>query len=145
MDIIDFSEKEALWRNIAEFGKRKFVSFNSFQELTYREYESACEQSKKCESLVLTARTTCVRECISPSCYREMYEFDEVSARREYIYFFIFKGVMLIAQVVTSNFSWKKAKSMFGCCHSKDASPSELVAHEIEKYLRKYTQFVKQK
>lgn len=91
MDIIDFSEKGALRRNIAEFGERKFVSFNSFQELTYREYESACEQSKKCESLVLTARTTCVRECISPSCYREMYEFDEVSARREYIYFLFSK------------------------------------------------------
>lgn len=51
-----------------------------FQELTYREFESACEQSSRCEHhLSGIVRTRCVRECISPSCYQNIYRFDEVS------------------------------------------------------------------
>lgn len=52
------------------------------QELTFREYESACDQSSRCERLTSIARMKCVRECISPSCYREIYEFDDVSDSR---------------------------------------------------------------
>lgn len=48
------------------------------QELSFREFESACDQSKRCEPLARIARIRCVRECISPSCYQEIYEFDEV-------------------------------------------------------------------
>lgn len=51
----------------------------SLQELSYREFESACEQSKRCEHLTRIVRVRCVRECISPSCYQEIYELDEVN------------------------------------------------------------------
>lgn len=53
----------------------------SLQELSYREFESACDQSKRCEHLSRIARIRCVRECISPSCYQEIYEFDEVKTK----------------------------------------------------------------
>lgn len=49
------------------------------QELSYREFESACDQSKRCEQLGGISRERCVRECISPSCYKEIYEFDAVN------------------------------------------------------------------
>lgn len=66
------------------------------QELSYREFESACDQSKRCEHLTRIARVRCVRECISPSCYREIYEFDEVNQRL--LIFFIMKTDSIFAQ-----------------------------------------------
>lgn len=50
------------------------------QELTYREFELACDQLPKCQNLTNIYRTKCVRECISPSCYNEIYRIDEVKA-----------------------------------------------------------------
>ncbi|XP_053672981.1 uncharacterized protein LOC128723282 [Anopheles nili] len=50
----------------------------SKNELTFREYESACDQSNRCTILDGIERTRCVRECISPSCYQEIYKFDEL-------------------------------------------------------------------
>lgn len=50
-----------------------------FQELTFREYEASCDSSSRCSQLHLGVdRTKCVRECISPSCYYDIYRFDEV-------------------------------------------------------------------
>ncbi|CAG4938980.1 unnamed protein product [Colias eurytheme] len=45
-------------------------------EMTFREYETACEQSRVCSGLKGLIRTHCVRECVSPSCYREIYQAD---------------------------------------------------------------------
>uniref|UniRef100_A0A182MUE2 Uncharacterized protein n=1 Tax=Anopheles culicifacies TaxID=139723 RepID=A0A182MUE2_9DIPT len=50
----------------------------SKNELTFREYESACDQSNRCTEFDGIERTRCVRECISPSCYQEIYKFDEL-------------------------------------------------------------------
>ncbi|XP_035910480.1 uncharacterized protein LOC118511469 [Anopheles stephensi] len=50
----------------------------SKNELTFREYESACDQSNRCAEFDGIERTRCVRECISPSCYQEIYKFDEL-------------------------------------------------------------------
>lgn len=58
------------------FIKLSYISRN--QELSFREFESACDQSKRCENLARISRIRCVRECISPSCYRDIYEQDEV-------------------------------------------------------------------
>lgn len=46
--------------------------------MTFREYETACEQSSACSQINGLPRTRCVRECVSPSCYREIYQSDPV-------------------------------------------------------------------
>uniref|UniRef100_A0A8D8FCK6 (northern house mosquito) hypothetical protein n=1 Tax=Culex pipiens TaxID=7175 RepID=A0A8D8FCK6_CULPI len=50
----------------------------SKNELAFREYESACDQSTRCSIFDGIDKTKCVRECVSPSCYHEIYKFDEV-------------------------------------------------------------------
>ncbi|XP_041975152.1 uncharacterized protein LOC121730247 [Aricia agestis] len=45
-------------------------------EMTFREFETACEQSAACNQLSGLTRTRCVRECVSPSCYKELYSLD---------------------------------------------------------------------
>jgi len=64
-------------------------------ELTYKEYESACDQSKRCENLTSVYRTRCVRECISPSCYSEIYEFDELEEGEIDVRLNSFKGCFI--------------------------------------------------
>lgn len=49
-----------------------------FQEMTFREFETACEQSSACSHMAGLQRTRCIRECVSPSCYRELYQTDPV-------------------------------------------------------------------
>ncbi|XP_052859906.1 uncharacterized protein LOC128267157 [Anopheles cruzii] len=48
----------------------------SKNEITFREFESACDQ--RCAGFDGIERTRCVRECVSPSCYQEIYKFDEL-------------------------------------------------------------------
>uniref|UniRef100_A0A8D8ILP8 (northern house mosquito) hypothetical protein n=1 Tax=Culex pipiens TaxID=7175 RepID=A0A8D8ILP8_CULPI len=50
----------------------------SKNELAFREYESACDQSTRCSIFDGIDKTKCVRECVSPSCYHEIYKFDEL-------------------------------------------------------------------
>ena len=51
-----------------------------FQETFFREYQSACQQSPLCQSLDVVDHVNCVRECISPSCFIEIYQNDKVFA-----------------------------------------------------------------
>lgn len=46
----------------------------------FREFESACEQGK-CGKLPENSinRKNCIKECVSPICYKQIYQFDEVS------------------------------------------------------------------
>lgn len=46
--------------------------------MTFRDFESACEQSGLCSQASGIAAVRCVRECISPACYREIYQMDQV-------------------------------------------------------------------
>ncbi|XP_058055164.1 uncharacterized protein LOC131206578 [Anopheles bellator] len=50
----------------------------SKNEITFREFESACDQSQRCAGYDGIERTRCVRECVSPTCYQEIYKFDEL-------------------------------------------------------------------
>lgn len=56
----------------------QIIFFSHGQENAFKEYEMACEQSPKCENEDGISRTNCIRECVSPSCYKEIYSFDEV-------------------------------------------------------------------
>lgn len=57
------------------------------QELLFRQFEQACEESGACKMLPQhsssssVAKTKCIRECVSPSCYKEIYLFDQVSMK----------------------------------------------------------------
>ncbi|XP_043271912.1 uncharacterized protein [Venturia canescens] len=48
------------------------------------EYELACETSGACNMLSQNqrassvAKTRCIRECVSPSCYKQIYLFDQL-------------------------------------------------------------------
>lgn len=71
---IDFSNLCKIYRSVSYL--KVF-----FQELSYREFESACEQSINCKELPVDGiqRQRCIMECISPSCYQDIYRFDEVT------------------------------------------------------------------
>lgn len=51
---------------------------SSKNELAFREFESACEQSATCAQLSGITRVKCIRECISPSCYQDIYQTDQL-------------------------------------------------------------------
>ncbi|KAH8295510.1 hypothetical protein KR018_012507 [Drosophila ironensis] len=57
----------------------------SKNEITYHELEVECDHHVKCANLspVGVARINCIRRCISPSCYQDIYAFNEVSAPLE--------------------------------------------------------------
>lgn len=48
------------------------------QEAIFREVEEACE--KGCLGKNGLSKITCVRQCVSPSCYRDLYQQDLVSS-----------------------------------------------------------------
>merc|ERR1712025_1061225 len=63
----------------------KFIYFPYYEtrknEALFREYQKACEQSPSCwpdnvDSLSTVEITNCVRQCISPPCFQQVYEKD---------------------------------------------------------------------
>lgn len=79
------------------------------------------------------ARERCVRECISPSCYREIYEFDAVNKMFN-IEFTKFSSNLfdLLFSFCLPLTSWRKVKLMFDYIHSKDVLFNVLAGHEID-------------
>lgn len=55
--------------------------------MTFREFETACEQSSACSHMNGLSKTRCIRECVSPSCYRELYQTDPVRNKFYYLMF----------------------------------------------------------
>ena len=49
------------------------------QEVAFKEWEAACLQTPACLGLEPIIKLKCVRKCMSPSCYHDLYAFDEVS------------------------------------------------------------------
>ncbi|XP_059055883.1 uncharacterized protein LOC131849781 [Achroia grisella] len=64
-------------------------------EMTFREFETACEQSSVCSHLNGLQRTRCVRECVSPSCYRELYQADQLEEGEIDVRLNSFKGCFI--------------------------------------------------
>ncbi|CAL8103257.1 unnamed protein product [Orchesella dallaii] len=61
-------------------------------EIAWREWEAACEQTPACLGLLDLERVKCVRKCMSPSCYHDIYAFDELEEGEIDIRFQSFKG-----------------------------------------------------
>jgi hypothetical protein len=53
-----------------------------WQETYFQEFQSACKQNPSCQLLEGVDRLNCIRECISPSCYIELYQGDKVCSYR---------------------------------------------------------------
>lgn len=69
---------------------------NTFlQEIAFREYESACEQSPDCASKTGPARFACIRHCISPSCHQELYATDPLEEGEIDVRLNSFKGCFI--------------------------------------------------
>ncbi|XP_052756282.1 uncharacterized protein LOC113511202 isoform X2 [Galleria mellonella] len=64
-------------------------------EMTFREFETACEQSSACSHLNGLQRTRCVRECVSPSCYRDLYQADQLEEGEIDVRLNSFKGCFI--------------------------------------------------
>ncbi|CAK1590926.1 unnamed protein product [Parnassius mnemosyne] len=64
-------------------------------EMTFREFESACEQSSACSHMNGLPRTRCIRECVSPSCYRELYLSDPLEEGEIDVRLNSFKGCFI--------------------------------------------------
>ncbi|XP_066599561.1 uncharacterized protein [Prorops nasuta] len=68
-------------------------------ELFFRQFEQACEESKPCKMLLKdqsgVAKIRCIRECVSPSCYKEIYLFDQLEEGEIDVRLNSFKGCFM--------------------------------------------------
>ncbi|XP_046399530.1 uncharacterized protein LOC124165998 [Ischnura elegans] len=66
-------------------------------EAWFREQEAACEESSACAAMVDSriARTRCARQCLSPSCYEDIYEADELEEGEIDVRLNSFKGCFI--------------------------------------------------
>ncbi|XP_012225275.1 uncharacterized protein [Linepithema humile] len=67
-------------------------------ELLFRQFEQACEESGACKMLSQhsgVAKTRCIRECVSPSCYKEIYLFDQLEEGEIDVRLNSFKGCFM--------------------------------------------------
>ncbi|XP_055378745.1 uncharacterized protein LOC129610258 [Condylostylus longicornis] len=68
----------------------------SKNELTWREAESNCEITNECEQILESLqKLECIRKCISPSCYHEIYAFDELERGEIDVRLNSFKGCFI--------------------------------------------------
>ncbi|XP_076279482.1 uncharacterized protein LOC144474366 [Augochlora pura] len=68
-------------------------------ELLFRQFEQACEESGACKmhppERSDIAKTRCIRECVSPSCYKEIYLFDQLEEGEIDVRLNSFKGCFM--------------------------------------------------
>ncbi|XP_011881778.1 PREDICTED: uncharacterized protein LOC105569713 [Vollenhovia emeryi] len=69
-------------------------------ELLFKQFEQACEENGGCKLLSEhgidgVAKTRCIRECVSPSCYREIYLFDQLEEGEIDVRLNSFKGCFM--------------------------------------------------
>ncbi|XP_045615295.1 uncharacterized protein [Procambarus clarkii] len=64
-------------------------------EKVWSEYEVACAQSPRCLELRGVHHTRCVRQCVSPSCYLDIYIHDELEEGEIDVRLASFKGCFL--------------------------------------------------
>ncbi|XP_071440301.1 uncharacterized protein [Hetaerina americana] len=67
-------------------------------EAWFREQEASCEESSPCAAAMAEsriARTRCARQCLSPSCYKDIYEVDELEEGEIDVRLNSFKGCFI--------------------------------------------------
>jgi hypothetical protein len=69
---------------------------SSKNEIAYKEWMTACQQTPQCLGIQSDlSKIRCVRKCISPSCYYEIYSFDELEPGEIDVRFGSFKGCFI--------------------------------------------------
>ena len=56
-----------------------FLLFQYFQEKLFKGDWKKCERQGNCDGRFGVEKTKCIRQCMAPSCYDEIYGYDEVS------------------------------------------------------------------
>ncbi|XP_046596045.1 uncharacterized protein LOC107228024 isoform X2 [Neodiprion lecontei] len=78
---------------------RARLSSTFSKELLFREFEQACEQSGACRMLQQQGnsitKVRCIRECVSPSCYQEIYLPDQLEEGEIDVRLNSFKGCFM--------------------------------------------------
>lgn len=74
----EFPYKESS-KNVLQYipNLTKKVDYLLPQEVMFREVEAACERG--CLGKTGVSKILCVRQCVSPSCYRDLYQADLVT------------------------------------------------------------------
>ncbi|KAF7989208.1 hypothetical protein HCN44_007738 [Aphidius gifuensis] len=73
---------------------------SSKNDLLFQKFEQACEESGACKTTQsqqrsTTAHTRCIRECVSPSCYHEIYFSDQLEEGEIDVRLNSFKGCFM--------------------------------------------------
>ncbi|XP_030384910.1 uncharacterized protein LOC115632086 [Scaptodrosophila lebanonensis] len=67
----------------------------SKNEIIYHDFELACEQHPLCLNIVGVPKVNCIRQCISPSCFQDIYAFDELEEGEIDVRMNSFKGCVI--------------------------------------------------
>ncbi|KRT86825.1 hypothetical protein AMK59_2224, partial [Oryctes borbonicus] len=62
-------------------------------EAMFREYEAACEAS--CSGKKGVSKVLCIRQCVSPSCYKDLYQQDQLEEGEVDVRLNSFKGCFI--------------------------------------------------
>ncbi|XP_046440529.1 uncharacterized protein LOC124191384 [Daphnia pulex] len=76
------------------FKEYSYVALPKY-ETYFQEFQSACKQNPSCQLLEGVDRLNCIRECISPSCYIELYQGDKLEVGEIDVRFESFKGCFI--------------------------------------------------
>ncbi|GLG98455.1 hypothetical protein R5R35_011134 [Gryllus longicercus] len=89
-EILSIENKKAVF-TFPEFPYKETIK----NEMAFREYESACEQSPSCVHTTGISRIRCLRECVSPSCYQDIYQTDQLEEGEIDVRLNSFKGCFI--------------------------------------------------
>ncbi|XP_053952627.1 uncharacterized protein LOC128859662 [Anastrepha ludens] len=67
----------------------------SKNEIIYHEFETSCERNTLCENLEGVVKKSCVRRCISYTCYQDIYGFDDLEEGEIDVRLNSFKGCVI--------------------------------------------------
>ncbi|XP_004525721.2 uncharacterized protein LOC101452885 [Ceratitis capitata] len=67
----------------------------SKNEIIYHEFETSCQHNTLCENLEAVVKKSCVRRCISYTCYQDIYGFDELEEGEIDVRLNSFKGCVV--------------------------------------------------
>ncbi|XP_050332833.1 uncharacterized protein LOC126761015 [Bactrocera neohumeralis] len=94
-----YEEKGAAGQTLPKAATFHFPEYaykeTSKNEILYHEFETACERNTLCENLEAVMKKSCVRRCISYTCYQDIYGFDELEEGEIDVRLNSFKGCVI--------------------------------------------------
>lgn len=94
-----FEEKGAGGQTLPKAATFHFPEYaykeTSKNEILYHEFETTCERNTLCENLEAVMKISCVRRCISYTCYQDIYGFDELEEGEIDVRLNSFKGCVI--------------------------------------------------